>query len=208
MTILDDAAPSPPADARVQPSADVAGSASIGRGVVVWHLAQVREGARLGDGCTIGRGAYIGPDVVLGRNCKVQNHALVYEPARLADGVFIGPAAVLTNDEFPRAVNPDGSLMGAGDWHQVGVTMGTGASVGARAVCIAPVRSGDWAMVAAGAVVTRDVAPHQLVAGNPARHHGWVCECGEVVSRAAERPADVRCPGHGRGAAEDRTAPA
>ncbi len=75
----------------------------------VWHLAQVREGAKIGAGCNIGRGAYIGPDVVLGDACKIQNYALVYEPARLGDGVFIGPAAVLTNDEFPRAVNPDGS---------------------------------------------------------------------------------------------------
>jgi len=198
MTILDDAAPSPPADARVQPSADVAGSASIGRGVVVWHLAQVREGARLGDGCTIGRGAYIGPDVVLGRNCKVQNHALVYEPARLADGVFIGPAAVLTNDEFPRAVNPDGSLKGADDWHQVGVTIGTGASVGARAVCIAPVRIGDWAMVAAGAVVTRDVPPHAIVVGVPARQVGWVGEAGHPLVAEGPGEDDWRCPATGR----------
>ncbi|MGA7149318.1 MAG: N-acetyltransferase, partial [Microbacterium sp.] len=106
----------------VQSTADVAESAELGARTRIWHLAQVREGARLGSDCNIGRGAYIGPDVVLGDACKVQNYALVYEPARLGDGVFIGPAAVLTNDEFPRAANPDGTPKGSDDWHAVGVT--------------------------------------------------------------------------------------
>ena len=123
---------------RIADSADVAAEARVGDGSSVWHLAQVREGAVLGEGCVIGRGAYIGPGVQLGAHCKVQNYALVYEPARLADGVFVGPAAVLTNDTFPRAVNPDGSLKSADDWEAVGVSIGHGASVGARAVCVAP----------------------------------------------------------------------
>ena len=155
-------------------SADVADSASIGEGSSVWHLAQVREHARLGRSCIVGRGAYIGTGVVLGDNCKVQNHALVYEPARLGDGVFVGPAVVLTNDTYPRAVNPDLSLKSADDWDAVGVTVGDGASLGARSVCVAPVTIGAWAMVAAGSVVTRDVPDHALVAGVPARLVGWV----------------------------------
>ncbi len=165
----------------IQPSADVSDAAVLGARTRVWHLAQVREGARVGADCNIGRGAYVGPDVVLGDNCKLQNYALVYEPARLGDGVFIGPAAVLTNDEFPRAVTPDGTLKSADDWHAVGVTIGDGASIGARAVCIAPVTIGEWALVAAGAVVTKDVLPYALVVGVPARRIGWVGRAGRPL---------------------------
>ncbi len=162
----------------VADGADVAGTAKLGAGSKVWHLAQVREDAELGENCIVGRGAYVGTGVRMGDNCKVQNHALVYEPAELAAGVFLGPAVVLTNDTYPRAVNPDGSLKSASDWDAVGVTIAEGASVGARAVCVAPVRIGAWATVAAGAVVTKDVPDFALVAGVPARRVGWVGRAG------------------------------
>jgi len=147
-------------------------------GVTIWDGAHVREGATIGIGTSIGRGAYVGPDVVIGRNCKLQNLALVYEPAVLGDGVFVGPGAVLTNDLFPRAVNPDLSRKTAADWHAVGVTVRDGASIGARAVCVAPVTIGAWAMVGAGAVVVSDVPAHALVVGSPARQIGWVGRAG------------------------------
>ncbi|KAA0977556.1 N-acetyltransferase [Paeniglutamicibacter gangotriensis] len=178
----------------INESADVSPTATIGADTNIWHLAQVREGAKLGAGCNIGRGAYIGPEVELGNNCKVQNYALVYEPARLGDGVFVGPAAVLTNDQFPRAINADGSLKSAEDWESVGVTIHRGASIGARAVCIAPVTIGAWATVAAGAVVNRDVPAHAIVAGVPARQIGWVGESGHPLRQ--EHDAWV-CPVNG-----------
>lgn len=162
----------------VAPSADVSNQAVIGDGSKIWHLAQVREDAELGSNCIVGRGAYIGTGVKMGDNCKVQNYALVYEPAVLGHGVFIGPAVVLTNDTYPRAVAPDGSLKSAHDWVPVGVTIKDGASIGARAVCIAPVEIGRWATVAAGAVVTKDVPDFALMAGVPARRLGWVGKAG------------------------------
>lgn len=180
---------------RIETTADVAPDAVIGDGSSVWHLAQVREGAVLGRSCVIGRGAYVGTGVQMGDHCKVQNYALVYEPARLADGVFIGPAAVLTNDTFPRAVNPDGSVKSAEDWQAVGVTIGRGASIGARAVCVAPVAIGEWATVAAGAVVTRDVPDHALVVGVPARRIGWVGHAGTPLQDCGD--GSWTCPATG-----------
>jgi acetyltransferase-like isoleucine patch superfamily enzyme len=173
-------------------SADVDARAEIGSGSSVWHLAQVRENAVLGSNCVIGRGAYIGPGVRLGDNCKVQNYALVYEPAVLEDGVFVGPAVVLTNDTFPRAVNPDGTLKSGADWDMVGVTLREGSSVGARAVCVAPVTIGRWATVAAGSVVTRDVPDFALVAGVPARRLRWVGRAGVPLEDAGA--GTWRCP--------------
>jgi acetyltransferase-like isoleucine patch superfamily enzyme len=166
------------APVRIAPSADVDPGARIGGGSSIWHLAHVREEARIGRDCIVGRGAYLGPGVVVGDRCKIQNGALVYEPASLADGVFVGPAVVFTNDLHPRAVNPDGSLKTAEDWDVVGVTVDEGASIGARSVCVAPVRIGRWAMVAAGSVVTRDVPAFALVVGSPARQVGWVGRAG------------------------------
>lgn len=167
---------------RIAPSADVSQDASIGDGSAIWHLAQVREQAVLGRNCIVGRGAYIGTGVVLGDNCKVQNYALVYEPARLGNGVFVGPAVVMTNDHFPRAVNPDGTLKSAHDWEPVGVTVEEGASIGANATCVAPVTIGAWATVAAGSVVVKDVPAYALVAGVPARRIGWVGAAGAPLA--------------------------
>ncbi len=186
---------------RIQPSADVSPQATIGEGSSVWHLAQVREDAVLGANCIVGRGAYVGTGVVLGDNCKLQNYALVYEPARLEDGVFVGPAAVFTNDHYPRSISPDGTLKRGDDWEAVGVTCRTGSSIGARAVCVAPVTIGAWAMVAAGSVVVADVPDYALVAGVPARRIRWVGEAG-VPLEPGERDGAWVCPQTGRRYAE------
>ncbi|WP_088286820.1 DapH/DapD/GlmU-related protein [Kineosporia sp. A_224] len=163
---------------RIHPSAEVHPSARVGDGTSVWHLAQVREDAVLGEDVVVGRGVYVGTGVRVGSRCKIQNYALVYEPAVLEDGVFVGPAVVFTNDHNPRAVTPDGDLKSASDWDVVGVTVREGASIGARAVCVAPVTVGRWALVAAGAVVVDDVPDHALVVGVPARRIGWVGRAG------------------------------
>jgi acetyltransferase-like isoleucine patch superfamily enzyme len=130
----------------------------------------------------------------------VQNFALVYEPAVLEDGVFIGPAVVLTNDEYPRAVTPEGRLKGPDDWTEVAVHVREGAAIGARSVCVAPVTIGRWALVAAGSVVTRDVPDFALVAGVPARRLGWVGHAG--VRLKAEGESRWVCPQTGRQYAE------
>ena len=172
--------------ARISPSAEIDPGAAVGADTSIWQLAHVRSGAQVGPGCVVGRGVYIGPDVRVGANCKIQNYALIYEPAHLGDGVFIGPAVVLTNDQYPRAINPDGSHKSADDWDLVGVTIDEGASIGARAVCVAPVRIGAWAMVAAGAVVIHDVPAHALIAGTPGRRIGWVGRSGRRLVNAGE----------------------
>jgi acetyltransferase-like isoleucine patch superfamily enzyme len=173
-------------------SADIDANAVIGAGTRVWHLAQVREGARLGTGCIVGRGAYVGPGVVIGDNVKLQNYALVYEPAQLEDGVFIGPAAVLTNDMYPRSVDLGGKLKRADDWHAQGVLVREGASIGARVVVVPGCVIGRYALVAAGAVVTKDVPDFALVAGVPGRRIGWVGRAGERLTD--EGDGTWRCP--------------
>lgn len=180
---------------RISDSADVHETADIGAGSSIWHLAQVRESARLGENCVIARGAYVDVGVTLGDNCKVQNYALLYAPARLEDGVFIGPAVVLTNDTYPRAINPDATLKSASDWSQMGVTIKMGAAIGAQSVCVAPVTIGAWSLVAAGSVVTTNVPNHALVAGVPARQFGWVSKTGHRLEQIS--PGRFTCPDTG-----------
>lgn len=176
----------------VHASATVESDVILGDGTKVWALSQVRTGARIGHDCVIGNGAFIDAGVTVGDCCKVQNRALLYAPAVLADGVFVGPAAVLTNDLYPRAVNPDGSLKNAEDWDPVGVTLESGCSVGASAVVVSPAVVGEWATVAAGAVVVHDVPAYALVAGVPARRIGWVGRAGRPL--VEDGPGRFHCP--------------
>ncbi len=161
----------------------------------IWDLTQVRTGAVVGAGCTIGRNVFIDSGVVLGRHCKVQNNALLYSPATIGDGGVIGPGVILTNERIPRAVAPSGALLGPADWSGAGVAVGEGASIGAGAVVVAGVEIGAWALVGAGAVVAADVPAFCLVVGTPARRIAWI---GRTGARLERIDADtLRCPATG-----------
>ena len=178
----------------IQTSATVERGVTLGRGVSVWDHACIREDARLGRNVTVGQRAYVGVAVSIGDNTKIQNNALIYEPATIEKGVFIGPGVILTNDRNPRAVNVDNSQKTRADWTAVGVHVLDGASVGAGAVCVAPITIGRWSMVAAGSVVIRDVPDFALVAGNPSRRVGWVGRAGERLVRDDPDSTFWRCP--------------
>ncbi len=151
---------------------------TVGAGTSIWQRAQVRRGANLGAECIVGRDAFIDEGVSIGNRVKIQNQALVYHGVTVEDGVFIGPNAILTNDRFPRAITSSGELVRGGDWQVSPIVLRHGCSIGAGAVVVAGVDVGTFATVGAGAVVTRDVPGHALVAGNPARRIGWTCACG------------------------------
>ena len=166
---------------RIHPSSDVSAKATIGEGTQIWLFCQVRDNAKIGKGCIFGKGVYVDNDVVIGDNVKIQNNVSVYVGVTIEDGVFVGPHVCFTNDKVPRAVNTDLTLKSADDWKVTPTRVKTGAALGANATIVCGVTIGKWAMVAAGSVVTKDVADHSLVVGNPARFVGWVCSCGERV---------------------------
>lgn len=166
----------------IEPTALVHPSVTIGQHVKIWHHAHIRDNAQIGDNVIIANGVYVGSGVVIGDNSKIQNAAMLYEPAVLGNGVFIGPGAILTNDKYPRAINATKSQKTPDQWDKVGVQILEGASIGAGAICIAPVTIGRWAVVAAGAVVTHDVPDMVLVVGVPARPVAYVGYDGRVIS--------------------------
>ncbi len=166
--------------------------AFIGRGTKVWENSQIRENVNIGNDCNIGRNVYVGPGVKIGSNVKIQNNALIYEPAVVLDGVFIGPGVIFTNDLHPRAITNFGLKKTEGDWDKEGVTVEYGASIGAGAICVAPVKIGKWAMIAAGSVVTKDVSDFSLVGGVPAKQIGWVGKSG--VKLIQKDPNIFVCP--------------
>ena len=167
--------------AKLHPTAEVHADSVIGDHTQIWHYTQIRERARIGAECKIGKNVYIDFDVVIGDRCKIQNNCSVYHGARLGNGVFLGPQVVLLNDKVPRAVNPDGSIKDADDWQVSGVTIGDGAAIGGGCTLLPGVHVGQWALVGAGSVVTRDVPDHALVYGNPARVVGFVDRTGHPL---------------------------
>jgi acetyltransferase-like isoleucine patch superfamily enzyme len=175
----------------VHPTADVSDKAVIGDGTKIWHQAQIREGAVIGSNCIISKCVYIDFNVKIGNNCKVQNFVSVYHGVTVEDDVFLGPSCTLTNDMYPRAVNAN--------WKTVDTLIKKGASVGANATIVCGITLGEYCMVGAGAVVTKDVAPHALVVGNPARAIGYVCKCGTRAKKVEKKGGKItfKCEGCG-----------
>ncbi|MDO4556768.1 MAG: DapH/DapD/GlmU-related protein [Lachnospiraceae bacterium] len=145
----------------------------IGDGTKIWFFCHIQSGARIGEKCSFGQNVNVSNNVKIGNGCKIQNNVSIYEGVELEDYVFCGPSMVFTNDLTPRAKYPKGSM------GYKKTILRTGASIGANATVVCGHEIGGWAMVAAGAVVTKDVPAHALVAGTPAKQIGWVCECGE-----------------------------
>ena len=158
----------------IHSTAEVSPKAQIGSGTRIWHFVQIREGVTIGQNCIIGKDAYVDVDVKIGDNVKIQNSALIYHGATLEDGVFIGPQVCLTNDRNPRAITSDGHLKGNDDWVVGPILIKYGASIGAGSVILPNVTIGRFALIGAGAVVTREVPDHGLVVGNPSAAC-WVC---------------------------------
>jgi len=161
-------------DTKIHPSADIAADCHIGEGTSIWNNAQVRGGARIGSRCNIGKDVYIDTGVVIGDGVKIQNGVSVYRGVTVEDDVFLGPHMTFTNDLYPRAFN-------AG-WRLTETLVKRGASIGANATIVCGHTIGEYAMVAAGSVVTRDVPGYGLVMGNPARLRGYVCRCGRRLA--------------------------
>lgn len=199
--------------AQVHPTAEVSPRATVGDGTRIWNGAQVREDAHIGAQCNIGKGVYVDFAVRIGDRCKIQNNASLFHGATLEDGVFVGPHACITNDRLPRAITPQGVLKGADDWEVGPILLRYGCSVGAGAIILPNVVVGRFALVGAGAVVTRSVPDHGLVVGNPAHLVGFVCACGgrlrfdghgvdEVIVQHKPNRIDVTAPGNRHGHCE------
>jgi UDP-2-acetamido-3-amino-2,3-dideoxy-glucuronate N-acetyltransferase len=158
--------------------------AQIGDGTKIWHFAHVMAGARIGSGCSLGQNVFVGARAVIGSGCKIQNSVSVYDAVILEDDVFVGPSAVFTNVVHPRAF-----LARKHEYRETRVRRG--ASIGANATIVCGCEVGEYAFVAAGAVVTRNVPAYALVRGVPARPAGWVCQCG---IRLEYDPVGLFCP--------------
>ncbi len=163
----------------IHPTAVVEEGASIGEGTKIWHFAHVRSGAVIGRNCVIGKCVYVDTGVKIGNGVKIQNFSSVYRGVTIEDDVFIGPLVTFTNDKYPRAFSRD--------WKVIPTLVKKGASIGAGSVIVCGVTLGEYCMVGAGSVVTRDVPPYALVYGNPARVVGFVCICGFPLKKVEKR---------------------
>jgi UDP-2-acetamido-3-amino-2,3-dideoxy-glucuronate N-acetyltransferase len=166
-------------DVFIHPTAIIDNNVTIGKGTKIWHFSHILSGSKIGDNCNIGQNVVIGPDATSGNKCKIQNNVSVYKGVTLEDGVFCGPSMVFTNIFNPRA---EISKM-----DQIRPTLvKKGATLGANCTIVCGHTIGQYAFIGAGAVITKDVPDHALMVGNPARHIGWMCECGSKLDEQGQ----------------------
>lgn len=176
------------ADWFAHPTAVIDEGATIGAGTKVWHFSHVSKGAALGEKCSLGQNVFVAPGVQVGNGVKIQNNVSLYEGVVLEDYVFCGPSMVFTNVRTPRSAFPRNT---SADYAVTRVKYG--ASIGANATVVCGVTIGEWAFVAAGAVVTKDVVPYALMVGVPARRIAWACECGTTLKVEDGRGSCADC---------------
>jgi UDP-2-acetamido-3-amino-2,3-dideoxy-glucuronate N-acetyltransferase len=157
----------------IHESAEIDSRAEIGEGSKIWINVQIREGVVIGKNCIISKDAYIDTEVSIGDNCKIQNGVYIYKGVTLESKIFVGPNVTFTNDKYPRAFNVD--------WKIVPTILKEGVSIGAGAVIVCGITIHEYAMVAAGSVVTKDVEPYTLVMGNPAKPVGKIDMMGNLI---------------------------
>ena len=175
----------------IHPTAIIDAGAQIGEGTRIWHWVHICAGARIGERCSFGQNVFVGNDVVIGNNCKVQNNVSIYDAVTLEDDVFCGPSMVFTNVHNPRA-----AVIRKEEYRRTLVKKG--ATIGANATIVCGVTLGEYAFIAAGAVVTKDVKPYALMAGVPALQIGWMSQHGERLDLRLTGTAQATCPATGQ----------
>ena len=175
---------------QIHPTAIIDAGAQIGHGTRIWHWVHICSGARIGERCSFGQNVFVGNDVVIGNNCKVQNNVSLYDAVTLEDDVFCGPSMVFTNVHNPRA-----AVIRKDEYRRTLVKRG--ATIGANATLVCGVTLGEYAFIAAGAVITRDVKPYALMAGVPARQIGWMSQHGERLDLPLTGDGLATCPATG-----------